>query len=149
MVCLEPREEKTWGSKRTNSRGILREPFSSRRSHGRRAFTHAQRIVLINVHANVQGRNASEDHQRFTEWAALCVLSESHFALQNGAFDWGTYRQSLGIYFVLMNGCLRLCDLSAGNLEVAPRPQPWSALGLSPLVRGEPERPRNDLGTNL
>jgi hypothetical protein len=71
--------------------------ISSRRSHGRRAFTHAQRIVLINVHANVQGRNASEDHQRFTEWAALCVLSESHFALQNGAFDWGTYRQSLDI----------------------------------------------------
>src|SRR5262249_805747 len=94
--------------------------ISPRRSYGRRAFTHARRIVLINVHANVQGRDASEDHQRFTERAALCVLSESDFVLQNGPLDWGTSRQPLDIYFVLMNGCLRLRDLSAGDLEVWP-----------------------------
>src|SRR5262245_55602715 len=57
---------------------------------------------------------------RFTERAALCVLSESHFVLQNGPLDWGTSRQPLDIDFVLMNGCLRLRDLSTGNLQVWP-----------------------------
>src|SRR5262249_516604 len=76
--------------------------ISPRRSHCWRAFTHGGGIVLINVHGNVQGRDASEDHQRFTERAALCVLSESHFVLQNGSLDWGTSRQPLDIYFVLM-----------------------------------------------
>src|SRR5262249_34852611 len=94
--------------------------ISPRRSHCWRAFAHARRIVLINVHANVQGRDASEDHQRFTERAALCVLSESHFVLQNGPLDWGTSRQPLDIDFVLMKGSLRLRDLSTGNLQVWP-----------------------------
>src|SRR5262249_8480692 len=99
-----------------------------RGSRGRDAFTHTPRIVLIHVNAYVQRRDAPEDHQRFVEWATECVLSEADFVLENGALEWGPRRQPLDIDFVLVDGCLRLYNLTAGNHQVRP---PGSSFGQS------------------
>src|SRR5262249_9313069 len=82
-------------------------------------------------HANVKRSDTPEDHQRLTERATLRVLAKSDLVLKNRAHHWGSRRQPLDVYLVLMDGGLRLGNLGASDFQVWP---PRPSLGQSQIL---------------
>src|SRR6185369_5725163 len=83
---------------------------STRRGRRRRSAAHTPGIVLIHIHADVQRRDTSKNHERLSERTALRKLAQPHFVLKNDARNRRAHSKTINISFSHLGLSFRLSD---------------------------------------